>query len=185
MRPTESYPDLTGDSLANGAAYNVTVKAQPANPSQTCVVTNGMGTIAGANITNIVVTCTTNADRFVYVANGGSNNISAYAINAANGALTAISGSPFPAGNVPYAIAVDPSGKFAYVANQGGGNVSAFAIDGTSGALTPVNGSPFATGPVPFSVAVDPSSRYVYVTNGSSGNVSVYTINPSSGALTP
>ena len=60
---------------------------------------------------DIAATCTTNADRFVYVANGGSNSISAYAINAASGALTAIGGSPFPAGNVPYAIAVDPSGS--------------------------------------------------------------------------
>jgi DNA-binding beta-propeller fold protein YncE len=179
-----TYPDLTGDSLANGTAYNVTVKTQPTNPSQTCVVTNGMGTIGSANITNIAVTCTTNADRFVYVANGGSNNISAYAINAASGALTAISGSPFPAGTLPYSMTVDPSGKFAYVANQGNGNVSAFAIDGTIGALTTVSGSPFATGPVPFSVAVDPSSKFVYVTNSNSGNVSAYTINPSSGALT-
>jgi 6-phosphogluconolactonase len=179
-----TYPNLTGDSLANGTAYNVTVKTQATNPSQTCVATNGMGTVAGASITNIAVTCTTNADRFVYVANGGSNNISAYAVNAASGALTAISGSPFPAGNVPYSIAVDPSGKFAYVANQSNGNVSAFAIDGTSGALTAVSGSPFATGPVPFSVAVDPSSKFLYVTNGNSGNVSAYTINPSSGALT-
>src|SRR5450432_1424752 len=48
-----TYPDLTGERLADGAAYSVTVKTQPANPSQTCAVTNGMGTIAGANITNI------------------------------------------------------------------------------------------------------------------------------------
>ncbi len=40
-----TYPDLTGDRLANGTAYNVTVKTQPTNPSQTCVVMNGMGTI--------------------------------------------------------------------------------------------------------------------------------------------
>src|SRR6202043_1922650 len=179
-----TYPNLTGDSLANGTAYDVTVKTQPTNPSQTCVVTNGMGTIGGANITNIAVTCTTNADRFVYVANGGSNNISAYAINAASGAVTAISGSPFPAGSVPYSITIDPSGKFAYVANQGNGDVSAFAINGSSGALTTVSGSPFATGPVPFSVAVDPTGKFVYVTNGNSGDVSAYTINPGSGALT-
>src|SRR3979490_2859035 len=66
------FPDLTGGRIANGTPYNVTVKTQPTNPSQTCVVTNGMGTIGGANIMNIAVTCTTNADRFVYVANGGS-----------------------------------------------------------------------------------------------------------------
>ena len=47
-------------ALANGAAYAVTVATQPANPAQTCTVANGSGTIAGANVTNVAVTCTTN-----------------------------------------------------------------------------------------------------------------------------
>lgn len=42
-------------SLPNGAAYAVTVATQPANVS--CTVTNGSGTIAGANVSNVVVTC--------------------------------------------------------------------------------------------------------------------------------
>ena len=37
-------------------AYNVTVLTQPSNPTQTCVVTNGLGT-ATANVTNVTVTC--------------------------------------------------------------------------------------------------------------------------------
>ena len=40
----------------------MTVKAQPAGPSQTCTVTNGAGTLAGAKITNVIVTCIT--DKF-------------------------------------------------------------------------------------------------------------------------
>lgn len=43
--------------LANGAAYNVIVVVQPTGPVQTCTVTNGSGTIAGANVTNVAVTC--------------------------------------------------------------------------------------------------------------------------------
>ena len=35
---------------------------------------------------------------FAYVANASSNNVSAYSINAATGALTPVTGSPFPAG---------------------------------------------------------------------------------------
>lgn len=42
--------------LANGAAYAVTIGTQPVG--QTCVVANGSGTIAGANVTNVAVTCT-------------------------------------------------------------------------------------------------------------------------------
>ena len=45
---------------------------------------------------------------FAYVANYGSNNVSAYTINATSGALTPVAGSPFAAGTNPYDAAVDP-----------------------------------------------------------------------------
>ncbi len=45
--------------IADGKAYAVTVLAQPGNPSQTCTVTNGGGTIAGADVSNVTVTCVT------------------------------------------------------------------------------------------------------------------------------
>lgn len=44
----------------NGGSYAVSVRAQPTNPSQTCQVSNGVGSVQGANITNISVACTTN-----------------------------------------------------------------------------------------------------------------------------
>jgi 6-phosphogluconolactonase (cycloisomerase 2 family) len=46
-------------ALANAAPYAVTVGTQPATPSQNCTVTNGSGAIAGANVTNVAVTCAT------------------------------------------------------------------------------------------------------------------------------
>ena len=45
-------------AIAAGGGYNVTVMAQPSNPSQTCMVTNGNGT-ANAIVTSVSVTCTT------------------------------------------------------------------------------------------------------------------------------
>jgi len=93
--------------------------------------------------------------KFAYVANNGSNNVSAYTIDPTTGALTAITGSPFSAGSLPQAVAVDPTGKFAYVANRGG-NVSAYTIDPSTGALKQVPHSPFAAGRGPFSVAITP-----------------------------
>jgi 6-phosphogluconolactonase len=166
-------------------SYDVTVTTQPTNPSQTCIVANGTGTTGGpgSTVTNITVTCTTNPPRFVYVANRGSNNVSAYTVDAGNGALAQIVGSPFAAGNLPVAIAVDPTGTYAYVVNQTDATISAFTIDRTSGALAAVSGSPFPTGPAPSSVAIDRSSSFVYVTNGDAGTVSAYTIN-AGGALT-
>lgn len=46
-------------ALPDGLSYGVSVATQPGNPIQVCTVTNGSGTIAGANVSNIVVDCTT------------------------------------------------------------------------------------------------------------------------------
>ena len=47
--------------LRSGATYNASVLTQPTAPSQTCTVTSGSGTVAGANVTSISVSCTTNS----------------------------------------------------------------------------------------------------------------------------
>lgn len=47
-------------TLASGSAYAVTVMTQPGNPSQTCTVGNGTGTVISADVTNVSITCTTN-----------------------------------------------------------------------------------------------------------------------------
>jgi hypothetical protein len=43
------------NKINNGAVYGVTVLAQPVG--QTCVVSNGAGTMPQANVSNVVVTC--------------------------------------------------------------------------------------------------------------------------------
>ena len=173
------------DVVLFNTAYNLTVQTQPTNPSQTCVIANGTGMAGTSDVTNIAVTCTTNPPRFAYVANRGSNNVSAYSVDAITGALTAITGSPFSAGVLPVAVAVDPTGSYAYVANQMDATISAFMINRTSGILSAVNGSPFATGSEPTSVAIDSTSSTLYVTNGGANSVSAYAITPVSGVLTP
>ncbi|MCK5616862.1 right-handed parallel beta-helix repeat-containing protein [Candidatus Pacearchaeota archaeon] len=47
-------------ALVDGSTYAVTVLTQPGTPSQTCTVTNGSGTISGANITNVSIVCVNN-----------------------------------------------------------------------------------------------------------------------------
>jgi DNA-binding beta-propeller fold protein YncE len=57
---------------------------------------------------------------YVYVANKGSNNISAFALTATSGKLTAISGSPFASGGqLPIAMINDNSKAFVAVINSG------------------------------------------------------------------
>jgi hypothetical protein len=53
---------LFPNAKADGSAYAVSVSTQPGTPSQTCTVANGSGTLAGSDITNIAVTCTTHAN---------------------------------------------------------------------------------------------------------------------------
>jgi cysteine-rich repeat protein len=45
--------------LAAGTSYEVTVLTQPSNPTQSCTVGAGSGTVGTANVTSVVVTCST------------------------------------------------------------------------------------------------------------------------------
>jgi 6-phosphogluconolactonase len=92
--------------------------------------------------------------RFVYVANAGSNNVSAFRI-AESGALTPVVGSPFPTGSDPRSLAVDLFRRFVCVANALSNNVWVYRI-GANGALMPVAGSPFPAGSDPRSLAFSP-----------------------------
>jgi len=48
-------------SVASAGTYDVTVLAQPSNPSQTCTVTAGAGIVVSSNIADVVVACVTNS----------------------------------------------------------------------------------------------------------------------------
>jgi uncharacterized delta-60 repeat protein len=48
-----------GPGRPTGFDYEVRVTSQPVNPFQVCTVENGVGTIAGANVTDVTVTCVT------------------------------------------------------------------------------------------------------------------------------
>ena len=125
--------------------------------------------------------------KFLYIAMAGGvtagTQIVGQTINASTGALSPITGSPFPAGNQPSNVAIDPAGKFLFATNMMDNTVSAFTIDGTSGGLTPVGGSPFPTGPDPFLMVVNKSSTVLFVLNANSTSISAFTIG-ASGALT-
>jgi PKD repeat protein len=56
---TSGASTFTFPAQADGTGYDVSVQTDPADPSQTCSVTGGNGTLSGANITNVVVTCST------------------------------------------------------------------------------------------------------------------------------
>jgi len=176
-------------ALTSGTAYSITVQTQPTYPSQTCVVSNGSGTISGSPVENVAVSCVMNSSPitvdpfglFAYVSNSSPGNISAYTISQTTGALTTVTGSPFTAGSYPSQVTVDPSGNFAYVANMGGGNISLYTIN-YDGSLSS-NGNAVTTGTYPASVTIcaNSSGVYAYVSNMGSGNITAFAINPSNG----
>jgi 6-phosphogluconolactonase len=92
---------------------------------------------------------------YVYVANKGSNNISAFTLTAASGKLTAVAGSPFSSGGqLPIGIVNDNSKNFVAVINSGtngsGGNsdLQLFKFDATvDGKLDPVATATTGTDP--------------------------------------
>ena len=144
---------------------------------------------------------------FLYVANAGSNNISAFAIcdavvtsctnvNSPDGTLTPVTGSPFPAGLGPVAIAIDPNFNFLYVVDKGSNTVSQYAFGSGSGVLTPFSPATISTGATPVSIAIRSGATgtnvgntttnptdYVYVANNGAGTVSTFTLATTTGLL--
>jgi 6-phosphogluconolactonase (cycloisomerase 2 family) len=126
-------------------------------------------------------------NQVLYVADAGK--IDALQPNDTTGALTPISGSPFPSGTNLY-LTIDPSGQFLFssVADPPGG-VAAFTMDAFTGRLTPVLGSPFSAVPnstvQPGQIVADGSGKFVYVTLVPSNQVAGLAITTPSGALTP
>jgi len=157
--------------------------------------------------------CTTTTNRqFAFVANAGSNNVSAYSVDEQSGVLSAVPGSPFAAGthpgsltlanavNVPFTSFPWLSVQFAYVVNSGSSSVSAYSIDTVTGTLASLPGSPFATGNGPTTLALWNSSlisaatgaytigsgaNFAYVVNHDSNSLSAFSIDSVKGTLLP
>lgn len=130
-------------ALLNGSAWAVTVSAQPRMPTQACTVANGSGTLAGANVGNVAVTCTTTS----YSVGGTVSGLSGTLQLALNGAspatLTANGAFAFAvpvADGLGYAVTVlaQPAGQACTVAQGSGtvmgGNVASVTVTCAAGA---------------------------------------------------
>jgi 6-phosphogluconolactonase len=168
-------------AVTSGSPYAVTIRYQPAVPSQTCVLSAASGTISAANVSNVVATCTLQPGRFAYVS--GGDGIYCFAVDAVNGALTALAGSPCDS-RFQNGVAVDPSGTFAYATLDASNEITAYAINNSTGQLTVIAGSTLnGGGQNPLDVTVDPSGKFVYMANYA-GDISAFTINSVTGVLT-
>ena len=152
----------------------------------TSVLTGPLCTI-NSRYTPVAVTGT---GGFSYVANA-EGSVSTYGFSANGTVATEISGSPFPAGSGPVAMAASGVPPLLYVANSRSNTVSGFSVDESSGVLTPLAGSPYAAGQGAASIVIAPTpgpnslgARLVLVANGLSNNVSVFSV-ASDGILSP
>lgn len=114
-----------------------------------------------------------------FIASYTSKVIQSYAINASNGALTAL-GSSRVTQNAPYAVVVTPDGKFVYVSNQASASVSSYAVN-ADGSLTAK--STYATLTFPEGMAMDRAGHFLYVACHDSDAVCGFQIN-TDGSLT-
>jgi len=142
----------------------------------------GGGFFAADRITTTVV------KDFLYAANSGSNNVSAFGINPVTGALTPVPGSPFATGGVAdgsgTSLTATPDDKFLIAANGGSMTITVYSI-AANGALSQVAGSPFpsgASGPLA-DAKVTPDGKFLAVSS-SPGSLSMFSISPT-GELTP
>jgi 6-phosphogluconolactonase len=116
--------------------------------------------------------------QFMYVSNAGTpdsrqdGSVSVYSVNAATGALTPVTGSPFASGAATVFVGLDSSNGLAYTANAYSNTISGFSISPTTGELSPIAGSPFTTGSYPHSIAF-PSACPLLTINAASANPAV------------
>ena len=100
-------PFTFATTVPGGGAYSVSVRTQPASPSQTCAVAKGTGQALTGNVTGVTVACTTNqytvggtvsglgAGRSVGLQDNGGDNLTATASGAFTFVTKIASGSAF------------------------------------------------------------------------------------------
>jgi len=165
--------------VAQGASYNVTILTQPS--TQTCTVTNGSGTAGASNITDVQVTCSTNA----YTVGGAVSGLSGTVVLQDNGgdSLTINSNGSFTfatsvAQGASYNVTVltQPTGETCSVTNgsgtMGGANVTDVDVNCATNTTTlSISANQLAlsvTGLTEYGVSGTPSSglaRVITITN--------------------
>lgn len=133
---------------------------------------------ANASVSDVRSNCAGNR---VYTADNGSAYIDGYSM-AANGALTAVPGSPFyngATGNGPNSFDLDiaPDGKFVFTTDSFASELTSFAI-APNGALSQVSGSPFYSPGWLGGTTITAKGDYLYWIDFGSGSVAAEAIHP-------
>ncbi len=176
--------------------YNVDASGDLSQP-----VSYSVGTTPAALIITALKNGSADTSNFLYVANFGSNNVSAFSVCdnqsttclTPDGSLTPVAGSPFPAQPGPVAMALDPSSKFLYAVDEGSNLLSQYRVSTGTGVLTSISPGSIGTGTTPVWVAVRAgttsvkstggTTNFVYVANSGSGTISIFSYDSTIGQL--
>lgn len=120
-------------TVAQGATYGVTVKPQPANA--TCTVANGSGTVAGANVANVQVSCTTTT----FTVGGSINGLTMAGLVLANGSDTVSPASGASIFSLPQPVASGATYAVTVRTQPAGATCSLTSAGGTVGAAPVTN----------------------------------------------
>jgi 6-phosphogluconolactonase (cycloisomerase 2 family) len=141
---------------------------------------------------------------FLYIANSGSSNVSAFAVcnqvvtscsnpTSPDGTLTPLSGSPFSAGLGPTSIVAAPSGKFLFVVDRQSNQISEYKLATGTGVLTANTQASISTGGTPAGVTLrtgttivsttQGTTDYLYVANLGASTMTVFSFDSTVGVL--
>jgi len=174
------YLYVLNDNTAGNNIYGFSVNEKTGELTQLANFPVSTG-FNGGGSTNLEMIAVDNVNKRLYAINRGSSNISAYSIDAATGALTALPFSPITGIANERSVKVHPTGSPLIVA---GDAVASFLITPTS--ATPAAGSPFAvgTGVSPGGATLSRDGNYFY-TGGNTGNFFAgFSVDAASGVLT-
>ena len=130
-------------------------------------------------------------NKWVYVPNIDSDNVSQFLFDDKTGMLTAMTpaAATVPAMQGPRHLDFHPSGKYVYLSNEYGATVTTFSVkdDGTLVEVPPaVSGLPadFAARKWQSEIRVAPSGRFVYVGERVHETIAIFEVNAQTGGLT-
>jgi len=124
-------------------------------------------------------------NRRLFVANDNSDSVSAYSIDPATGALTALPFSPVAIGAGTWnAIAVHPSGSPLLISN-GATGIGVVSLNITATTATPATGSPFPLGgATAFSNVFSVDGNYYYTGGNTGTTFAGFSVDAATGVLT-
>jgi 6-phosphogluconolactonase (cycloisomerase 2 family) len=171
--------------LPSGSNFNVEVTTQPLGPTQSCLTTNGSGTVGGGDV-SVIANCAT-ISAFAYVFGRPLPGLVGYTVDLLTGRLTQLPGPAFsnPGAAVPSNVLPSRDGKHLYLTE--GGTIYVYSITPPP---SPQMGSLSLVGTTtidPISgLAIDAGGKFLYATSnaqGSAGYVAAFNIDATTGAL--